>query len=76
MEQHQEMDTMKLLAVEVLHQFQVQVQVLFFLWLAVQEVVHLLRDVRPTTGEMESELKSGACWIEPLDHSRIAEVPA
>lgn len=40
----------------------------------IQEVVHLLRDVRPTTGETESELKSGACWIEPIDHSRITEV--
>ncbi|MDG2130309.1 MAG: STAS domain-containing protein [Fuerstiella sp.] len=42
----------------------------------IQEVLHLLRDVRPTTGETESELQSGACWIEPIDPSRITEVSA
>lgn len=42
----------------------------------IQEVLHLLRDVRPTTGETESELKSGACWIEPIDHTMITEVSA
>ena len=40
----------------------------------IQEVMHLLRDTRPNTGETESELKSGACWVEPIDASQISEV--
>ena len=40
----------------------------------IQEVLHLLKDSRPTIGEAESEFKSGACWLEPLDFSLMTEV--
>lgn len=40
----------------------------------IQEVLHLLQDSRPTRGEAESEFKSGACWLEPLDFSLMTEV--
>ena len=40
----------------------------------IQEVLHLLKDSRPTRGESESEFRSGACWLEPIDHSLITEV--
>jgi hypothetical protein len=32
----------------------------------IQDVLHLLRDDRPTLGVGESELLGGACWVSPL----------
>src|SRR4029079_5896959 len=32
----------------------------------IQDVLHLLRDDRPTIGVGESELLGGACWVSPL----------
>lgn len=40
----------------------------------IQEVLHLLKDSRPTRGESESEFRNGACWLEPIDHSLMTEV--
>lgn len=40
----------------------------------IQEVMHLLRDARPVVGDTESELKSGACWIQPIDDALVKEV--
>jgi len=40
---------------------------------SIEDVLHLLRDDRPTSGAGESELFGGACWLGPIESPIAAE---
>jgi anti-anti-sigma factor len=43
---------------------------------SIEDVLHLLRDDRPTSGAGESELFGGACWLGPIDSAIAVEEAA
>jgi hypothetical protein len=40
---------------------------------SIEDVLHLLRDDRPTSGAGESELFGGACWLGPIESAIAVE---